>query len=142
MPRRRTSTNPSAHVWRTGNAELATVAPRFLPARRRWTAETRERYRTLQRSDAARALRPEDVSTVRRLFDYSDELARRWDAWETGARCDRDALAVIKALEAMVSTLTRSLGIGPVIRVSLGLQGNISTPKRPKLAAFMANDAA
>lgn len=74
------------------------------------------------------------MAAVLRYHDYSDELDRRYTAWlKTG---DRYSLRLVLALEGMVTTLAKSLGIGPLTRRALGIDLP-SQPKRNRLADFM-----
>jgi hypothetical protein len=117
---------------------MVDARPDFPPLPRRWRAETRDAFRVYIASDTARALRAEDVPAVMRLFAYTDELAQRWDAWMEGNVTDtREALAVIRTLDAMVTALSTSLGIGPRARQSLGIK--TETKPGSKLDAFRAD---
>lgn len=133
--RPRTSPDPHAHRGRLlGDAELASDAPAFLPARSSWLAETRKTYAEYAQSQAARALRAEDMPVVRRLFDYIDRLTRFWDQIPDNPIDAAKALQSIRLLQGLVSTLSREVGLGPSARQSLGIR----TETRPgsKLDAF------
>ncbi len=135
MPRPRTSTDPHADRHRTlGDAELA-ASPIFLAPRAGWSTETREEYDAYRTSEAAKALRAEDVYTVRRLFDYIDGLTLLWST-AGAAGYDRASLLAIATLQRMVSELSTQLGIGPRARQGLG----IKTEAQPgdALDAFLA----
>jgi phage terminase small subunit len=117
-----------------GDAELAPEAPSFLPARTSWLAETRKTYTEYAGSQAAKALRSEDMPVVRRLFDYIDRLTRFWDQVPDNPEDARNALQAIRALQALVTALSREVGYGPAARQALGIR----TETRPgsALAAF------
>lgn len=121
--RPRTSADPNARAGRSlGDAELADQAPSFL-APGQWHDETINAYHAFANSTAARALRPEDIWTVRRLFHYLDRLAHT-DL----------SLAELRTLEDVVAKLSTQVGYGPRARLGLG----IKTETRPgsRLAAF------
>jgi hypothetical protein len=121
--RPRTSADPNAHHGRAlGDAELAASAPAFLPARQSWTAETRRTYAEYAQSQSAKALRPEDLPVVRRLFDYIDRLSRFWDKVPDDPDEARGPLQAIRVLQDLVSKLSREVGFGPSARQSLGIR--------------------
>lgn len=141
-PRLDAATNAQNRPGRSlGDAELVGAVPEFPALPRRWRAATRDAFRTYERSETARALRAEDIPAVMRLFAYTDELAQRWDAFIDGNIDDeRDALAVIRALESMATALATSLGIGPRARQSLGIK--TETKPGSRLEAFRADGGA
>lgn len=106
-----------------GDTEMASDAPKFLPARMAWAQSTRSQYFTFQASQAARALREEDLPTVKRCFDYIDRL--------TSLLTDPDASpTAIAKWQSMVTSVSKEIGLGPGARQALGIKTEVKPGSR------------
>jgi hypothetical protein len=112
MPRRRTSTDPYAAL----RGRLPDVQVRdgqaltFLDEPDEWLPSTTAAYLAFQLSEAARALRAEDLSSVVALFRFVDRRDRLLDELDADPKTARIQLLMIRTMQGCVDSLASQLG--------------------------------
>lgn len=135
--RPRSSQDPNAARNRAiGDVELAAVAPRFPNVDPGWLPATQAAYGRFRRSVTARALRDVDMPAVRRLFSYSDRLDRLLATLDDPEVDAAAAVRQVRAWQAVISSVSAELGVGPRARQSLGIRTEVAVGSR--LDAFRA----
>jgi hypothetical protein len=110
---------------------VTTYNPRWLPATRRW-------YKTYEASEAARALRDEDMPTVRLyaiLMDHHDRLMAVLDT-QTGMEEAR-TFRSLRGLFGQMHAIATALGMFPAGRLRLGIETNMPEAPGARLDAFI-----
>ncbi len=129
--RPRSSQDPNAARFRgIGDVELAAVAPRFPNADRTWLPSTRTAYGRFRRSVTARALRDVDMPAVKTLFVYRDRLDRLLATLDDPEVDAAAAARQVRTWQAVISSVSAELGVGPRNRQSLGIQTEVAVGSR------------